>query len=357
MNRYQRQIIIPELGIEGQKALAGSKVLCVGLGGIGSPVLVYLASAGIGKLGLIDGDSVDESNLQRQFLFKESQVSQLKAEAAAENLRQINSHIEFEIFTEKLSSKNVDAIVSQYDLVIDGTDNYQSKFLIGDACVKYIKPMVYGSVNQFDGQVAVFYHSEGPCYRCYQRNIPEQFVPNCSVAGVLGPSVGVIGSYQALEAIKTLVYLKNKESTLRPQFGRISFFDFLNFEIFHTTTQPWAKCSSCGASATPIVFSTDECEITTEELWNCYSKKIQLVDIREELVLGFSLDEAFHWPLSRILKNEIPADLDPGKELVFVCETGFASKNILSHLKSLGFSHVKSLKYGLLGDQSNMKDS
>jgi len=206
IDRYLRQIILPEVGGRGQEKLLRSRVLVVGVGGLGSPAALYLAAAGVGTLGLVDGDLVERSNLQRQVLHSTSRLGQAKVESARVLLADINPEVKIEVYPYRLSAKNAEAIIAQYDVIIDGTDNFPSRYLLNDACVLAGKPLVHGSLLRWDGQVTVFWPGRGPCYRCLFPNPPaEGLLPTCQEAGIMGAVAGVIGTLQALEAIKIIL--------------------------------------------------------------------------------------------------------------------------------------------------------
>ena len=207
-NRYSRHMTLPEVGAEGQKKLKKAKVLVVGAGGLGSPIILYLAAAGIGTIGIIDFDLVDETNLQRQVLYNMANIGTLKTESAKEKILQLNPHIKVNTYNEGLTADNALSIISEYDVVLDGTDNFSSRYLVNDACVLLGKPNVYGSIYRFDGQISVFNHEDGPCYRClYPSPPPPNLIPSCAEGGVLGILPGIIGTLQVNEALKIILGL------------------------------------------------------------------------------------------------------------------------------------------------------
>lgn len=240
MNRYLRQMMLPELGFEGQERLQQARVLCVGAGGLGSPASLYLAAAGIGQLGLIDPDRVDETNLQRQILFGTSDVGVLKVEAARDRLVDLNPEVEIKIHPEALSETNATDILRQYDVIIDGTDNFPAKFLINDTAVKLGLPVVYGSVSQFEGRAAIFWAEKGPCYRCMHPNPPQARIHSCAEAGVIGSLAGIIGSIQAMEAIKLVAKLGT------PLVGRLLVIDSLSMSSQSFSIPKNSNCPACG---------------------------------------------------------------------------------------------------------------
>lgn len=241
IDRYLRQIILPEIGGRGQEKLLHSRILVVGAGGLGSPAALYLAAAGVGTLGLIDGDLVDRSNLQRQILHTSSRLGYPKVNSAKAVLSDINPEIEIKTYPFRLSAANALEIISQYDLVVDGTDNFPARYLINDACVLARKPMVHGSLLRWDGQVSVFWPGQGPCYRCLFPTPPQEgLLPTCQEAGVLGPVAGVIGSLQALEAIKVILAIG------KPLVGRLLLFDGRQLTWDEVSLQRDPNCAVCG---------------------------------------------------------------------------------------------------------------
>jgi adenylyltransferase/sulfurtransferase len=223
VQRYSRHLIIPDVAMAGQRRLKAARVLCVGAGGLGSPALMYLAAAGVGTLGVIDYDTVDESNLQRQIIHGQSDVGRLKAESARDSVLEINPLIEVVLHTERLDSSNVMDVFAQYDLIVDGTDNFATRYLVNDACVLLGKPYVWGSIYRFDGQASVFWAEHGPCYRClYPEPPPPGMVPSCAEGGVLGVLCASIGSIQVTEAIKLITGIGE------PLLGRLMIYDALD---------------------------------------------------------------------------------------------------------------------------------
>src|SRR5688572_15510147 len=240
VHRYSRHLLLPEVGVEGQQKLKAASVLLVGAGGLGSPIALYLAAAGVGHLGLVDFDVVDESNLQRQVLHGTSDVGRLKLESARDRLREINPHVEVHLHPTRLTSQNALEIVAQYDIVADGTDNFPTRYLVNDACVLLRKPNVYGSIFQFEGQVSVFGAQDGPCYRCLFREPPPAgLVPSCAEGGVLGVLPGIVGSLQALEVLKLILGVGE------PLIGRLQLFDGLKFKWRELRIRKNPACPVC----------------------------------------------------------------------------------------------------------------
>ena len=359
--RYARHLSLPEVALEGQKRLKASKVLCIGAGGLGSPAVLYLAAAGVGTLGIVDFDVVDESNLQRQILHGTSHVGQKKLQSASERIREMNPHVCVELHDVRFEALNAKSIIEPYDLVIDGTDNFPTRYLSNDVCVFQEKPLVYGAISRFEGQCTVFApHLGGPCYRClYPEPPPPGKVPGCSEAGVLGVLPGIIGVLQAIEAIKLLVGMGE------PLLGRLIHFEALRakFREFHLQRDPDCPvCSDspsitapidyegfCSNSKSPNTMSTAIPEISVEEL------KARL-DRQEDFVL-LDVREPFEWDIAKIPGailiplGELPSrlsELDPSGELVIQCKSGGRSANAVQFLQSNGFSKVSNLAGGIL---------
>jgi molybdopterin/thiamine biosynthesis adenylyltransferase/rhodanese-related sulfurtransferase len=344
MNRYSRQIALPEFGEEGQRKLCDSSVLIVGAGGLGSPASLYLAAAGVGRLGLVDFDRVDITNLHRQILYGTSDVGKPKLESATNRLRDANPEIVIEAHAARLTSENALEILAKYDVVIDGTDNFATRYLVNDACVLLGKPNVYGSVFRFDGQVSVFATKDGPCYRClYPDPPPPHLVPSCAEGGVLGVLPGVIGTLQATEAIKLITGIGE---TLA---GRLLLFDALRM-TFRTMRVP-RRCEE-HAPVTRLIDYEEFCnpmeDITPQQLAErlAQNETIVLIDVREpyEWDAGH-IEGARHIPMQQIPKrlDEIPRDV----EVVMICRTGALSGHVQQHLQQQGFANVKNLIGGM----------
>ena len=245
VRRYSRHLIIPDVGMAGQKRLKNARVLCVGAGGLGSPTLMYLAAAGVGTLGIVEFDVVDESNLQRQIIHGQSDVGRSKAESARDSIKEINPFVDVVMHEERLDSTNVMPLFSQYDLIVDGTDNFATRYLVNDACVLLGKPYVWGSIFRFDGQASVFWADHGPCYRClYPEPPPPGMVPSCAEGGVLGVLCGTIGSIQVTEAIKLLTGVG--DSLL----GRLLVYDALEMTFREVRIRKDPNCAVCGDNPT-----------------------------------------------------------------------------------------------------------
>jgi molybdopterin/thiamine biosynthesis adenylyltransferase len=340
--RYARQIVLPEVGVDGQKALSEAKVLCVGAGGLGSPVLLYLAAAGVGTLGMIDDDRVEASNLQRQILFEESDVGILKTEAAQARIKAQNPNINCVQYPFQLTAANAREILSRYDVVIDGTDNFSTKFLINDACASLGLPWVYGSVNRWEGQVSSFSAKEGPCYRCLYPQAPTAKTQNCAEAGVLGATVGVVGSWQAILALRIIL------PGLRPQWGNLQVINTLSSDQLNVQIQKNPDCATCSKTPHEIEIQDSAVQkivrkIRADEVVAEYSK-YQLIDVRtSEEWNGGHLPRAHHWPLSEIENGKFPKE----RKLVLYCQSGMRSERAAQLLAGAGYTDVVELKGGV----------
>jgi adenylyltransferase/sulfurtransferase len=343
-SRYSRQIRLPEFGDEGQERLQNGSVLVVGAGGLGSPVSMYLAAAGVGRIGLVDFDRVDETNLHRQLLYATDDVGRPKLEAARERLAEINPHVTVDLHETLLSSENALEILRDYDVIVDGTDNFPTRYLVNDACTLLHKPNVYGSVFRFEGQVSVFDAERGPCYRClYPDPPPPHLVPNCAEAGVLGVLPGVIGTLQATEAIKLLAGIGE------PLIGRLLIYDALA-SSFRRLTIP--KNCHAHAPVTHLIDYEGFCnpmDINAQQLDEQLKRgdDVYLLDVREpqEWSAGH-LAGATHIPMRQVPAQlaEIPRDRD----IVVYCRSGARSANVQQFLKANGITRVKNLIGGLM---------
>ncbi len=359
MSRYSRQTILAEIGVEGQAILEKARVLCVGVGGLGSPAAMYLAAAGLGTLGVIDGDVVDATNLQRQVLFTEANIGQSKVQAAAERLRAMNSALDLRVFDQHLDASNALKIFADYDIVLDGTDNFAAKFLINDACVKLGLPMVYGSISQFEGQVSVFWAERGPCYRCLHPAPPKSRIQNCAESGVLGGIAGVIGSMMAMETIKVLLLKAGHVSRLNPLVGRLQIVDLATNEMMNLQVPKRAGCALCRGSREQIVLqdlAPISCQasaskpIRHDELCEALAgEAIKVLDVRElqEWTHGH-LAGSFHFALSRLESEELP-QLAPETPLIVICQAGVRSKRAEQILRNRGFQDVRNFPAGING--------
>jgi len=346
--RYSRHLLLPEIGLEGQKRLSGAKVLIVGTGGLGAPLAFYLAAAGVGTLGIVDFDVVEESNLQRQIIHSTRDIDRPKVASARDKIRGLNPKIKVLTHNLELTEKNALDIIENYDIVADGTDNYQTRYIVNDACVLLKKPNVYGSVFQFEGQVSVFYAESGPCYRClYPSPPPPGLVPSCSVGGVMGVLPGIVGTIQACEAIKLIVGAPN---TL---VGRLLIFDAWNMKFRELKLLKEPHCPACGDSPTITGLETVDylefCGLRRHEARPVPSitalemkarldrgEKIQLVDIREPHEQAiFKFPGAKVMPLGQIVRRI--DEFDPSLDTVFLCKIGQRSVFAIEALLEAGY--------------------
>ena len=363
IHRYSRHLIIPDVGVPGQKRLKNSRVLCVGAGGLGSPALMYLAAAGVGTLGIIDFDTVDESNLQRQVIHGQSDIGRSKAESAAASIREINPYVDVVIHDTALDRDNVFDIFGRYDLIVDGTDNFATRYLVNDAAVLLGKPYVWGSIFRFDGQASVFWADHGPCYRClYPEPPPPGMVPSCAEGGVLGVLCASIGSIQVTEAIKLLTGIGE------PLVGRLTVYDALEMAYRTITVKKDPDCVLCGPHATQTELLADYedfcgavsvaaqaaaagATITATELheWQEAGKDLLLVDVREpaeyEIV---RIPDSTLIPKGNILSGEALARLPQDRQIVLYCKSGVRSAEALAALKDAGFRDAVHVQGGVL---------
>jgi adenylyltransferase/sulfurtransferase len=358
--RYSRHLTLPEVGLAGQSKLKQSRVLIVGAGGLGSPAALYLAAAGIGTLGIVDFDLVDRSNLQRQILHGTSGIGTAKTESARARLHDVNPHTVVETFPERLSSANALDILKRFDVIVDGSDNFPTRYLVSDACVLLGKPNVYGAVFRFDGQVSVFSTADGgPCYRClYAEPPPPDLVPSCAEGGVLGVLPGIIGSLQALETIKLITGVG---TTL---VGRLLLFDGRRMQFRELALEKDPDCPACGArpSVTALIDYEAFCgvgvvggggngagvEITPQELRRERGKKpnLLLLDVREPREAEIARIEGSQLIPLRELPRAIP-QLPAHAEIVTFCHHGPRSLKARELLKGAGFANVRSLAGGI----------
>ena len=354
--RYSRHLTLPDVGLDGQAKLQGARVALIGAGGLGSPAALYLAAAGVGTLGLVDFDLVDRSNLQRQILHGTAAIGTPKIDSARERLGDVNPHVQVETFGQKLTSGNALEILREFDIVVDGSDNFPTRYLVNDACVLLGKPDVYGSVFRFDGQVSVFHANEGPCYRClYAEPPPPDLVPSCADGGVLGVLPGIIGSLQALEAIKLIVGFG--ESLI----GRLVLFDGRRLQFRELALQKDPDCPVCGEhpTVTELIDYEAFCgaggsglgagaEITALELERERARRpdLVLVDVREPREA-----EIAHIAGARLIPlRELPgrlAELSGHGEIVTLCHHGPRSLKAREILRGAGFASVRSLAGGI----------
>ncbi|WMJ09794.1 molybdopterin-synthase adenylyltransferase MoeB [Nitrosomonas sp. sh817] len=360
VSRYSRHILIPEVGLEGQRRLKSSKVLVIGAGGLGSPVLMYLAAAGVGTIGIIDFDVVDESNLQRQIIHGQSDISRLKAESARDAMTEINPYVSVQLHCERLEAVNAVALIAAYDLIIDGTDNFATRYLVNDACVLAGKPYVWGSIFRFEGQVSVFWENApggvGLNYRdLYPEPPPAEMAPSCAEGGVLGVLCAAIGSMMATEAIKLITGIG--ETML----GRLAVYDALEMSyrfiplkrapVRTAVTQLIDYQQFCGMSRTVPDSSTSIPVISARELKAIkdQGRSVQLIDVRgiEEWNI-VHIDGAKHIPKHRIMSEEVLSSLNKEDFIVLHCKMGMRSRDVLLEMQKYGFNNVKSLDGGIL---------
>jgi len=362
VKRYSRHLIIPDVGMTGQKRLKNAKVLCVGAGGLGSPALLYLAAAGVGTLGVIDFDVVDESNLQRQIIHGQSDVGRPKALSARDSIKEVNPYVDVVVHQEALTNDNVMEIFSGYDLIVDGTDNFATRYMVNDACVLLGKPYVWGSIYRFDGQASVFWAEYGPCYRClYPEPPPPGMVPSCAEGGVLGVLCASIGSIQVNEAIKLLIGIGE------PLVGRLMVYDALEMSYRSLNVKKDPDCPICGKNPTITelidydafcgVVSADAQEaaagstITAAELKEMLDRKddIFLIDVREpneyEIV---SIPGSVLIPKEQFLNGSALERLPQDRRVILHCKSGARSAECLAVVKNAGFSDAVHLGGGVL---------
>jgi len=362
VRRYSRHLIIPDVGKTGQRRLKNARVLCVGAGGLGSPALLYLAAAGVGTLGIIDFDVVDESNLQRQIIHGQSDVGRPKAVSAMESVREVNPLVNVVLHEERLDSDNAMQIFEPYDLIVDGTDNFATRYLVNDACVLLGKPYVWGSIYRFDGQASVFWAEHGPCYRClYPEPPPPGMVPSCAEGGVLGVLCASIGSIQVNEAIKLITGIG--ESLV----GRLMIYDALDMTYRSVTVRKDPECPVCGKNPTitELIDYEEFCgtvsedaqkaaagsTITATELKDMLDRHddILLIDVREpneyEIV---SIPGAVLIPKGEILSGAALERLPQDKRIVLHCKSGARSAECLAVIKDAGFSDAVHVGGGVL---------
>lgn len=351
IERYARQMVLPEMGREGQSRLSRGSVLCIGAGGLGSPALLYLAAAGIGRIGIIDHDKVEVSNLQRQVIFRESDEGRAKADAAKEALLALNSSIQIEIYQERFTAQNAEALFKSYDVILDGTDNFTAKFLINDAAVKFSKPWVYASILGFEAQVSTFYARKGPCYRCLFPHPPTGHVPNCAEAGVIGAIAGMAGSIEALEVIKLILGEEwCAAKGLEPLIGQLLLIDARSMTMRKISLEKDPDCPVCSKAPDEIMFEKQpEHEVREVNVYDLEKlfRHVVLIDVREaeELEAGI-LPDARHMPLSEVLKGRARDLAAPDQGVVLYCQSGVRSEAAARAMMEQGFIDVSHLKDG-----------
>jgi len=365
--RYSRHLILPDVGVPGQEKLKAARVLLIGAGGLGSPAALYLAAAGVGTLGLVDFDNVDITNLQRQILHGTKDVGRPKLQSARERIADVNPHVRLETYETALTSKNALDIFSGYDIVVDGTDNFATRYLVNDACVLLGKPNVYGSIFRFEGQASVFALPDGPCYRClFPEPPPPGLVPSCAEGGVLGVLPGLVGTIQATEAIKLIVGIGE------PLAGRLLLIDTLGMQFRTVNVRKDPTCPACGTHEIQALIDYEQfcgvrtaeaepralggfVEVTPRELQGRLSRgeELQLIDVREQ----------FEWDIARIpgarlvplaTLPDVVDTLDRDREVVVYCKGGSRSRAAASHLADAGFARVANLSGGILRWQTEV---
>jgi len=363
IRRYSRHLILPEVGLAGQRKIRNTSVLCIGAGGLGSPIAMYLAAAGIGRLGIVDFDTVDYSNLQRQILHSDADVGTSKADSAKVAIQALNPNVQVDLHKTRITADNAFDLIRPYDIVVDGTDNFPTRYLTNDACVLLKKPNVYGSIFRFEGQASVFApHLGGPCYRClYPEPPPPGMVPSCAEGGVLGVLPGIIGCIQATEILKLAL---GKGSTL---IGRLMLFNALDMKFRELKLRKDPKCPVCGPNPTvtelidyemfcgiqpePVNPGSNPDEVSLLEMKKALetpSLGIKVIDVREAdeqqiaRIAGVPLA-----PLSTLPQRF--TDLDPNVQYYIHCKSGVRSMKALRFLREQGFKYVKSVKGGING--------
>ncbi len=368
--RYSRHLILPEVGMEGQQKLKAAKVLCVGTGGLGSPLAFYLAAAGIGTLGLVDFDVVDSSNLQRQIIHSTKDVGRPKIQSATEKLTALNPFLKVVPHETMLTSKNALEIISQYDIVADGTDNFPTRYLVNDACVLTGKPNAYGSIFRFEGQASVFATKDGPCYRClYPEPPPPGLVPSCAEGGVLGILPGLVGVIQATEVIKLILGKGD------PLIGRLLLVNALDMKFRELKLRKNPECPVCGANptVTKLIDYEQFCGIVPEQKAAPVQNGIPQMSVKEykqrrdagEDLFLLDVREPFEYQIAQMGGHLIPlgevpqrmGELDPTKEIVVQCKSGGRSQRAAEFLRKNGFEKVHNLAGGILAWSSEVDPS
>ncbi len=335
MQRYIRQTILPQIGSTGQERLLNSKVLIIGAGGLGHPVAQYLAAMGVGGIKIVDGDTVTITNLHRQILFTDNDIGKNKAKILSQKIKLINNEVDVSFVPVFLGKYLALDLFTTSDLVIDCTDNFESKFLINDVCALYDKPMIYGAISQFEGQVGVFWKSKGACYRCLYPSIPKSKIQNCAEAGVVGPVVGTIGSLQALEAMKALI---SREDELTPLVGGVNFYNFYDhsFRSLKINLRPTCQCHKATFNKDAI-FEINPVECN-------YKSSVLLVDVREKNEWNeFHIEESFHLPLSELENGRVP-DFELDIEIVLICKVGVRAERAKEILQKMNYKNIQCSK-------------
>ena len=363
VRRYSRHLIIPDVAMAGQQRLMNAKVLCVGAGGLGSPALMYLAAAGVGTIGIVEFDTVDESNLQRQIIHGQSDIGKSKAQSAKEKISEINPYVQVITHEVRLDNSNVKEIFSQYDIIVDGTDNFATRYLVNDACVLLKKPYVWGSIYRFDGQASVFWAEYGPCYRClYPEPPPPGMVPSCAEGGVLGVLCATIGSIQTTEAIKVITGVGE------PMIGSLMIYDALEMSFRKVKVRKDPNCPLCGDHPTQVDLLPDydafcgvlsdaaevavkDSTISVTELASKIdaNEGFYLVDVREPSEFEIVRIPGSHLiPKQGFLDGTVLATLPQDKPIILHCKSGVRSAECLAILKGAGFADATHVAGGVI---------
>ena len=371
VKRYSRHLILPDVGVEGQKKLKAASILIIGAGGLGSPLAMYLAAAGIGRIGLVDYDIVDYTNLQRQLLYGTDDVGKPKLTAAKERIQNLNPHVQVDTYNEPLTSANALELFAPYDIIIDGTDNFPTRYLVNDACVLLGKPNVYGSIFRFEGQLSVFFAKYGPCYRClYPEPPPPGLVPSCAGGGVVGVLPGIIGTMQALEAVKLIT------GAGQPMIGRLLMFDALNTEFTELRLRKNPRCKVCSEhpEVTELIDYEMFCQMPAHDHSTFSSESDEAeeeIEVRQlspqglkerldqgDKLLILDVREPHEWEISNlshlgsflIPKGKVLGridELDKSAEIIVQCRSGSRSADVIRQLIPFGFNNLWNLDGGI----------
>lgn len=371
VKRYSRHLILPDVGVEGQKKLKAASILIIGAGGLGSPLAMYLAAAGIGRIGLVDYDIVDYTNLQRQLLYGTDDVGKPKLTAAKERIQNLNPHVQVDTYNEPLTSANALELFAPYDIIIDGTDNFPTRYLVNDACVLLGKPNVYGSIFRFEGQLSVFFAKYGPCYRClYPEPPPPGLVPSCAEGGVVGVLPGIIGTMQALEAVKLIT------GAGQPMIGRLLMFDALNTEFTELRLRKNPRCKVCSEhpEVTELIDYEMFCQMPAHDHSTFSSESDEAeeeIEVRQlspqglkerldqgDKLLILDVREPHEWEISNlshlgsflIPKGKVLGridELDKSAEIIVQCRSGSRSADVIRQLIPFGFNNLWNLDGGI----------
>jgi len=359
--RYSRHLMVPEVGLKGQEKLKLASVLIVGAGGLGSPISLYLVAAGIGKIGLVDFDVVDSSNLQRQILHGNSQIDKLKVDSAKLRLNDLNPLVEIQTFSDYISAENIEVIARQYDIIVDGSDNFATRYLLNDYCVLNQKPYIYGSIFRFEGQISVFDATKGPCYRCiFPTPPPPGLIPTCGEGGVFGVLPGTIGTIQASEVLKIILGIGE------PAYGKLFLYDALDLSLQEIKLRKNPACSICGEHPTILnlkdtaVFCAvhEAVEMPIPMDWQLdpitlsmrikSGEKICLIDVRDPVEREIvEIPGSVNITYERIISQM--DELDKTTPLIFICRNGIRSERVVRRLRSQGFNNAYNLKGGTNG--------